>query len=202
VQLRTDLAVVVGGDMVCVDVVVTNPASVSYIEKRRRVPQEPEKLEVAAMAERVKQYKYRAAYNQNNHLKHIADNLVPFAVEATGTLGDNASKFVYGLAKFQGAVPEADPRIGWARRFFLNRVSVLCAKARAELVMLSQKTQSPDAHRNPRRFLHKVISSSNKFAMIIFVDHLSDDPKHALILIGVSRCPKHQLELCRKLSLV
>jgi hypothetical protein len=120
VQLRTDLAVVVGGDMVCVDVVVTNPASASYIENRHRVPQEPEKLEVAAMAERVKQYKYRAAYNQNNHLKHIADNLVPFAVEATGTLGDKASKFVYGLAKLQGAVPEADPRIGWARRFFLN----------------------------------------------------------------------------------
>jgi hypothetical protein len=147
VQLRTDLAVVVGGDMVCVDVVVTNPASASYIENRRRVPQEPQKLEVAAMAERVKQYKYRAAYNSNNHLKHIADNLVPFAVEATGTLGDKASKFVYGLAKLQGAIPEADPRIGWARRFFLNRVSVLCAKARAELVMLSQKTQRPDARR-------------------------------------------------------
>jgi hypothetical protein len=54
VRLRTDLAVVVGSDMVCVDVVVTNPASASYIENRRRVPQEPEKLEVAAMAERVK----------------------------------------------------------------------------------------------------------------------------------------------------
>jgi hypothetical protein len=112
VQLNTDLAVVVGGDMVCVDVVVTNPASVAYIETRCRVPQKPEKLEVAAMAERVKQYKYRATYNQNNHLKHIADNLVPFAVEATGTLGDKASEFVYGLAKLQGAVPEADPRIG------------------------------------------------------------------------------------------
>jgi hypothetical protein len=68
-------------------------------------------------------------------------------VEATGTLGDKASKFVHGLAKLQGAVPEADPRIGWARRFFLNRVSVLCAKARAELVMLLQKTQRPDARR-------------------------------------------------------
>jgi hypothetical protein len=86
-------------------------------------------------------YKYRAAYNQNKHLKHIADNLVPFAVEATGILGDKASKFVNGLAKLQGAIPEADPRIGWARRFFLNRVSVLCAKSRAELVMLSQNTQ-------------------------------------------------------------
>jgi hypothetical protein len=28
-------------------------------------------------------------------------------VEATGTLGDKASKFVYGLAKLQGAIPEA-----------------------------------------------------------------------------------------------
>jgi hypothetical protein len=68
------------------------------------------------MAEKIKQYKYRAAYNQNNHLKHIAANLVPFAVEATGTLGDKESKFVYGLAKLQGAIPEA-------RRFYLNRVS-------------------------------------------------------------------------------
>jgi hypothetical protein len=37
--------------MVCVDVVMTNAALASYIENRRRVPQEPEKLEVAAMAE-------------------------------------------------------------------------------------------------------------------------------------------------------
>jgi hypothetical protein len=64
-------------------------------------------------------------------------------VEAPGTLGDKASKFVYGLAKLQGAIPEADPRIGWAQIFFLIRVSVLCTKARAELVMLSQKTHPP-----------------------------------------------------------
>jgi hypothetical protein len=30
-------------------------------------------------------------------------------MEATGTLGDKAIKFVFGLAKLQGAVPEADP---------------------------------------------------------------------------------------------
>jgi hypothetical protein len=175
---------------------------VSFFENRRRVPQESEKLEVEAMAERVKQYKYRAAYNQNNHLKHIADNLVPFAVEATGTLGDKASKFVYGLAKLEGAIPEADLRIGWARRFFLNRVSVLCAKARAELVMLSQKTQRPDARR--AQPFEVSLQGDLEFEQILydfFVDQLSDHPKHLLILIGVSRCPIHQLDLCRKLSL-
>jgi hypothetical protein len=53
----------------------------------------------------------------------------------------------YHVPSSSRSLPEAGPRICWARRFFLNGVSVLCAKARAESAMLSQKTQRPDARR-------------------------------------------------------
>ena len=142
--LRADIGVLVGGAWFSLDVVVTNPASQSCLASRR--PDE-NKLEAAGLAERGKNSKYSRAYNAGNQLQHIAANLVPFALEVTGTLGKQADDFVQTLSKLKAAVPEANPRLAWARRFFLNRVSIICASARAELVKLSQRIQQVDAQR-------------------------------------------------------
>jgi hypothetical protein len=135
----------VGGSSVYLDVVVVNSDSGFYVESQRLVPREQTKLEAAASTESKKQGKYRRAYQGIVGLESIVNNLIPFAVEATGTLGKQADELVRGLSKLRGAVPDPNPRLGWARRFFRNRVSIFCARARAEMVRLSWKTQRPDA---------------------------------------------------------
>jgi len=149
-QLIADLVVQVGGDSVYLDVVVANPANQSCLETRRREPREQEKLVAADKAEKAKVYKYTKSYHRDNRLERISNNLIPFALEATGTLGKKAEEMVRQMAQFQQVIPQANSKLQWARRFFLNRVSIICAKARADLVSLSYKTQRADVARaNP-----------------------------------------------------
>ena len=143
IALRADVAVEFGGDMFYLDVVVTNPASQSCLQTRH--PDEA-RLVAATMAEHSKESKYRTNYPQ---LPDIPKNLVPFAVEATGSLGKQADDFVKTLSKLREAVPAGNARLAWARRFFLNKVSMLCAKARADMVRLGQRIQRVDANRAP-----------------------------------------------------
>jgi len=95
-------------------------------------------------------YKYTKSYRRDNGLERISNNLIPFALEATGTLGKKAEEMVRQMAQFQQVIPQANSKLQWARRFFLNRVSIICARARADLVSLSYKTQRADVARaNP-----------------------------------------------------
>jgi hypothetical protein len=144
-QLRADLVVEVGGSSAYVDVVVVNPASASYVESQRLVPRQQTKLEAALSTESKKHGKYRRAYRGIIGQENVVKNLIPFAMEATGTLGKQADELVRGLSKLRGAVPDPDPRLGWTRRLFHNRVSIFCARAQAEMMRLSWETQRSDA---------------------------------------------------------
>jgi hypothetical protein len=146
-RLKSDVAVSVGNEICHIDVVVTNPASKACLESRTP---DVVKLTAATQAEGMKVAKYRRSYNERNGLKRVADNMVPFALEVTWTLRKKALEFVDTLAKIKDVMHQNNPHLAWARRFFLNRVSVICAKIRAMMVMVSQAVVKYDEYRIQR----------------------------------------------------
>ena len=83
--------------------VVTNPASKSCLDSRH--PDVHPKT-AASMAENAKRTKYGRVYNAENHMENISNNMIPFALEATGTYGPAAMETIFKLAKLTEAVPE------------------------------------------------------------------------------------------------
>jgi hypothetical protein len=145
-RLRADVAVVVGGETCYYDVVVTNPASKTCLESHHPdvIP-----LTAATLVEKAKLSKYRKVYNSQNNLEVVANNVIPFALESTGRLGKCATDSIFMLAKLKDVVPDPNPRLAWARRFLLNRVSVVCARARAMMVELFRANVKFDVVTSP-----------------------------------------------------
>ena len=163
--LRADVRIEQGRTTCLIDVAVVNPAARSYL---KTVKPQLHLLAAASLMEKTKIDKYKASYNVNNGYAAISDNLIPFVLESTGAYGNSASAVINKLAGFKDLVPVPHDGLASARRWFMQRLSILFAKSRYQLVCLFRRnvvriatpTEDPFLLDIGHRFLFEDTSSS------------------------------------------
>jgi hypothetical protein len=113
------------------DVSIVNPAARAYI---KAVHSHKNPLAAAALMERTKSSKYKASYNELNGHKDLGNSVIPFVLETTGAFGSSALAVISKLAGFSDLVPSPNENLAKARRWFMQRVSVILARSRFDLL--------------------------------------------------------------------
>jgi hypothetical protein len=169
--LTADVAMRYGDDMYYFDVTVVNPCSMSHI-KRNRVEEEP--LKAAKVAENRKIQHYERSYCEATGRPEIPSQFFPFALESTGAYGPSALGIIEKLAGLEDAVLNPNENLANARRWFLKRVSVIQARARASFVEIFLSNVIKDANRVPNYLQH----------LPEILPHMEDDTGSQIDLIG------------------
>ena len=129
--LRADVRLDQGNISYFFDVSIVNPAARAYI---KAVQPHKNPLAAAALMERTKSSKYKASYNEQNGYKVLGESVIPFVLETTGAFGNSALAVISKLAGFKDLVPTPNESLAKARRWFMQRVSVILARSRYELL--------------------------------------------------------------------
>jgi hypothetical protein len=116
------------------DVAVTNPASLSNLSNRGRdfLP-----LHGAKNVEDSKTRKYVTKYNPANGFHNFS--FTPIVIETTGALGPSAHSLIMELSGLNGLIPIPDEQVAAARKRLLIRISVICARAKHQMVTFFQR---------------------------------------------------------------
>jgi hypothetical protein len=133
--LRADLNLALDGRVRYFDVAITNPSSVSNLPTSRR--QEPEPLQAARKVENGKTRKYLSKYNPANGFNNFS--FTPIVIETTGALGPSAHSLIMDLAGLNELIPKPDDVLASARKRLLIRISVICARAKHQLLTFFQR---------------------------------------------------------------
>jgi hypothetical protein len=129
---RSDVALSLDGAMIHFDIVVTNPSSKSSIDGVRS---HLHPLAAAKKAEDNKMQMYNRHFRgEAGHMHPIARQLVPFALEVTGAFGPRATSAIETLAGLKEAFPVLSEYVGSSRRWFLRKVSTICARSRHQMI--------------------------------------------------------------------
>ena len=127
-QLVADLFAQKGNLSYYVDVTVVNPFSDSVT--RRGIVQVAKFF--AKDAETKKKGKYSRSYGAR-----IASGFIPFALESTGRLGDEADKFLKEISFIDGR-PNPDPKVEEARLFFKGRLATILVTGNGMMIRRSR----------------------------------------------------------------
>ena len=130
-QLVADLFVQKGNRSYYVDVTVTNPFTDSVT--RRGIVQAAKFF--SRDAETKKKGKYSRSYGAR-----MASGCIPFAIESTGRLGEEAEKFLKEISSLDGR-PNTDPKVEEARLFFKRRLAAILVTGNGMMIRRS-RTQS------------------------------------------------------------
>ena len=113
---HADVAIFAGSQSVYIDVVVTNPSTATYMNQPPGGPAEE--------AAKEKKASYSHDYGPN-----ITDNLVPFAMEATGRYGKDATKFIETFSKKFPDFTIPDSQLQRVRHTLVQRISIIIASS-------------------------------------------------------------------------
>jgi len=102
-----------------IDVAVVNPAAEKYRARGSSTE--------AGVPARVKEASKKGKYSILGH--EIASRVVPFIVESTGRMGEEALSLVDSITKLNGPVLNPNGSLKRARNFFLNRISTSLVNA-------------------------------------------------------------------------
>jgi hypothetical protein len=133
--LRADVSIRNGEESYYFDVAITNPSCATAVNKGSHLTP----LVAATAYEQAKVKWYAGHYNNNNGHNIIATNMIPFILETSGAYGNIASSVVNKLSKIKAFAVAPDERLASARKWFVRRVSVICARARYGLVAFFQR---------------------------------------------------------------
>jgi hypothetical protein len=139
--LRADVSIRNGEESFYFDVAITNPSSTTAIDKGSHLTP----LSAASAYEQAKSKWYAGVYNNGNGHNIIATNTIPFILETSGAFGNIASSVIDKLAKIKAFAVAPDERLASARKWFVRRVSVICARARHGMVAFFQRHIRYDA---------------------------------------------------------
>ena len=107
-----------------IDVAVVNPAAEKYRARGSSTE--------AGVPARVKEASKKGKYSILGH--EIASRVVPFIVESTGRMGEEALSLVDSITKLNGPVLNPNGSLKRARNFFLNRISTSLVNANHRMV--------------------------------------------------------------------
>jgi hypothetical protein len=116
---------------------ITNPASGPAVAKYHNYRSE-NTLKAATTNENDKTNKYIKSYGEQ-----IRPHFRPFCLEATGAYGPKATALLKHIGIDQ-TTNRVSPEIAESRTWFLKLVSVICARARAQLIIHARSTVMMD----------------------------------------------------------
>jgi hypothetical protein len=116
---------------------VTNPATRSAVAQHRNYQKE-NALRAVKACENMKQMKYIKSYGEQ-----IRPHFHPFCLEATGAYGTRAAAVLKQLAVDQ-STNRVVPEIQDARSWFLKQIAIICARARAQLILHARSIITQD----------------------------------------------------------
>ena len=123
-ELRCDILVTDGVEQFIVDVAITDPTTITAIEKgSSSIPSVANDLK-----EKEKSIDYKRYLT-----KQMFGHFVPFAIESTGRFGKSASQFIDRICKLDKLDLEQCDTIQFARRDFMHSVSNILVTANAHV---------------------------------------------------------------------